>query len=304
MVGRVFISCGQRGSEQSVSQKVAKLLHDRFGLDSYLAFKIQGLNDIMKITEELKASDYYLFINFHRKNDADLPFSLFTHQELALAHHVGFRDMIALQEKGAPIEGFLKYVQSNPEFFENEEDLLKKIELLVRERKWNPGFSRNLILTGLSKLNTPIIYEDQTGQHFEFIWHARIENRRPDIAAVNAVCILDSIEFSDGEKLQSPDRSYLKWARHAGYNRTILPEDFAFLDLFSVHADQPGVFLHSALDSRHRPPIVTADGCYKLYYKLFSEGFPLLSFCVRIDYHHTIPITSTWENSTDSQIIV
>jgi hypothetical protein len=304
MVGRVFISCGQRGPERNIAEKIAALLRDKFELDSYLAFKIQGLNDIMKITEELKASDYYLFIDFHRKSETDLPCSLFTHQELALAHHVGFRDIIALREKDAPIEGFLKYVQGNPEVFENEEDLLKKTEKLIVERKWNRAFSRNLILAEIRKFYTPISYIDQTGQHTELIWHAKVENRRPDVAAVNAVCILDSVEYPDGTQQKSYDRSYLKWARHADYTRTILPEDFAFIDIFSLHADEPGVFLHSALDSRPRLPIFTAEGQYKLNYKLFSEGFPLLAFCARMEYHHTIPTAFTWENPTEAQVVV
>jgi len=65
MVGRVFISCGQRPPrEQNIAQKVSKLLKEKFDLECYLAFKIQSLNDIMKITDELRSSDYYLFIDF------------------------------------------------------------------------------------------------------------------------------------------------------------------------------------------------------------------------------------------------
>jgi hypothetical protein len=66
MAGRVFISCGQRGSEKEVAIRIQDLLRKDFGLDSYLAFKIQSLNDIMVITEELRKSDYYLFIDFLR----------------------------------------------------------------------------------------------------------------------------------------------------------------------------------------------------------------------------------------------
>jgi len=77
--------------------KKEKLLKDKFQLDSYIAFKVQSLNDIMTITKELRSSDYYLFIDFVRRPTKSqyLHISLFTHQELALAHHLGFKDMIA-----------------------------------------------------------------------------------------------------------------------------------------------------------------------------------------------------------------
>lgn len=59
MPGKVFISCGQRPPrEKNIAEKVGELLKEKFKLDYYLAFKIQGLNDIMKITEELRSSDY------------------------------------------------------------------------------------------------------------------------------------------------------------------------------------------------------------------------------------------------------
>ncbi len=96
----------------------------------------------MTITEELRSSDYYLFVDFLRKGGADdLACSLFTHQELPLAHHLGFQDMIALQQDGAPLEGFLKYVLSNPQHFNTDDDLLEKIKNLVSARGWTRDYS-------------------------------------------------------------------------------------------------------------------------------------------------------------------
>ena len=129
MAGKVFVSCGQRNHERQLAERIAQLLKTEFGLKPYLAFKTQSLSDIMTITEELRSSDYYVFIDFLRTPDDsnDLACSLFTHQELALAHHLEFQDMIALQQKDAPLEGFLKYVLSNPECFDGESDLTDKI---------------------------------------------------------------------------------------------------------------------------------------------------------------------------------
>ena len=58
MSGKVFISCGQRlGSEKKIAEKVAEV-KKKFNLTPYLAFRIQGLNDVMSITKELRSSDY------------------------------------------------------------------------------------------------------------------------------------------------------------------------------------------------------------------------------------------------------
>jgi hypothetical protein len=304
MVGKVFISCGQRPPERNTADKIAKLLEEKFGLNYYLAFRVQGLNDIMKITEELKASDYYLFVDFLRRDGNGLPCSLFTHQELALAHHVGFKDIIALQEEGLKPEGFLKYVQANPVYFKNEHELFGKIEELVRERRWSKDFSRNLVLESVRLFDVPITYADQTGQHVELVWHASIENRRPDVAAVNSLCILDSIRFQNGQENPSGDRNCLKWAGGLeAYQKTILPLDHGIIDVFSLHADEQGLFLHSQSDQRPRAPVAVQEGEYILKYKVYSEGFPLLPFSITVDYHRTAPGVTQWENRTAVQVM-
>jgi hypothetical protein len=110
MTGKVFVSCGQRPPEETEAA-VRRLLRDEFDLIPYVASSVRSLGDITGITNELRSADYYLFIDFVRRKHRpyDYPMSLFTHQELALAHHLGFQEqVIALQQKGAPIEGFIE----------------------------------------------------------------------------------------------------------------------------------------------------------------------------------------------------
>jgi hypothetical protein len=307
MSGKVFVSCGQATIEEKrTARRVARVLEKEFKLKPYLAFTIQSLSDIMSITKELRSSDYYLFIDFlripprHRDSQNHLPISLFTHQELALAHHLGFGDMIALQQEGAPRIGFLNYVLSNPKQFHDSKDLIKAVKELVRERGWNPEFSRNLVVRegGFSPL---IQYRDHTGISNERVWYLKVENRRPDIAAIGSVCILDHIEKPDGIPLVAPDRSYLKWAGQIGYERTILPKDFGTIDLFAIRTDVPGVFLHSLRDTT-REPIVSDDGEYKLFFKLFSRGFPLLEFEVRLKLCWKPPTRTAWPFETTAHL--
>jgi hypothetical protein len=290
MPGKVFVSCGQRDSERECAEEIGRILKDaEFGLTPYLAFRTQSLDDIMTITHELKSSDYYLFVDFVRKSPADLPCSLFTHQELALAHHLGFRDMIALQENGAPLEGFLRYILSNPVKFSSREELYSRLKDLVRERKWCSSYSRNLVVEP-ADTTWKGTYMDQTGiPHMMKVWSIKIRNMRPDVAAVRTLCILDYIEnIKDGQTIRenSPDRSYLKWSGQMipmGYELTILPNDFGVVNLLAVHEDAPGLFLLSARDAP-REPIRRKAGEYQLHVKVFSEGFPLLSFVVPVTF--------------------
>jgi hypothetical protein len=299
MPGRVFISCGQSSQEErTAAGRVHDLLRDTFGLDPYLAISVQGLNDILRITDELRAADYYLFIDFVRNDNPSI--SIFTHQELALAHHLGFGEVIALQQDGAPRIGFLAYVQANPEPFSNTDDLIAKLEALVRDRGWKPTFSRNLVVEELGFC--PLIrYGDHTGTFTETTFQVRVRNCRPDVAAPRSVCILDSIVHPDGIQRASEDRSYLKWAGQAGYERTILPQDFGDIDLLSIHTDQPGIFLHSLRDTP-RQPIVQPNGCYGFTFKLFAEGFQLVTFRVDVSLDWHQPTQASWENMSSATL--
>jgi hypothetical protein len=287
LVGKVFISCGQRkGREKNIATKVGNLL-DKLGFGFYIAVNVQGLNDIMKITDELRSSDYYLFIDFLRKKKClsrkkEIPLSLFSHQELALAYNLGFEEVIVLKEKGSPMEGFLQYTQSNPEYFGNDEEVLSKVEQLILEHKWNKNYSRNLCVDSLQFVG-PLTYSDHTGISQEFVWQVKINNHRLDSAAVDTTCILDSIEVN-GVKQPVIDRSKLKWAGQIGYEKTILPKDFGISDIFSIWQGSSGIFLHSAMDVIPRQPIIVNLGVYRLSYKVYSHTFPLLSFVVEVNY--------------------
>lgn len=306
MAGKVFVSCGQRPPDETrIAQEVKQILSAEFSLTPYLAFKIQSLSDIMTITNELRTSDYYLFIDFLRRpgRAEDLAVSLFTHQELALAHNLGFTDIIAFQQKDCPFEGFIKYVLSNPEPFDSEAELFYKIRQTVRAKGWSKDFSRNLVLSEIGFCG-PVKYTDDSGTFVERTWLARVENRRPDAAAAGSVCILDYIiRYSDGKRIDSPDRSYLKWAGQKGYDRTILPKDHGDIDIFSIHADKPGIFLHSLADVP-RQAILDENGTYALFFKLFSQGFPLVEFSVEVDLKWAPPAPPDWVNSSTAKLIL
>jgi hypothetical protein len=303
MPGKVFISCGQRGSEKKTAEAVKKLFEEEFGLSTYLAFQVQSLDDIMVITKELRTSDYYLMIDFKRNPNSieDLTCSLFTHQELALAHHLGFgSDMIVLQQEGAPLEGFLKYVLSNPKLFKDETGLIEAIRQLVLQKEWSSEYSRNLLARDLSY--TDCWYSDHTGKNYQRVWQIMIENRRPDSAALGTVCILDAVKYPNGLKEQSKDRAYLKWAGQAGYERTILPKDFGIVDVLAIRPDQRGVFLHSLRDTP-RAPIVGDDGEYEFFYKVYAREYSVVEFSVKIELNWAEFAPDKWQPSTTAELV-
>lgn len=306
MAAKVFISCGQRGAERDTALKIRDLLKNQFGLDPYLAFRIQSLDDVMTITEQLRKSDYYLFIDFYREAEHtdDLSCSLFTHQELAVAHNLGYRDIIALQDFRARREGFVAYVLSNPASFSSEQELLEKLGTLVQERGWSPHFSRNLVPLELhTSQPDPCRYKDHTGTFNLRTWSVKIENRRPDVAATGTICILDKID-NGVRTLPSPDRSFLKWSGFLqGYETTLLPEDFGVVNLLSVRQEAAGIFLLSRMDIMPRNPVAVDDGNYLLHFKVFCEGFPLLKFGVRFHLHRGRSRLCNWDDSSAELVL-
>jgi len=208
--------------------------------------------------------------------------------------------MIALQQEGAPLEGFLRYVLSNPEPFTNEGDLRQKVAQLVRDRGWTPEYSRNLVVSELIE-SEPHGYRDHAGAPPEqMVWQAKIENRRPDVAAVAAVCILDRIQTQDGMLVELKDRTPLKWAGQRGYECTILPKDFGIIDLLAISMKTGGIFLRSLMDVIPREPIVSRNGDYEFFFKVFSQGFPLVEFAVRLNLQWTPSKQNQWSVASPS----
>ena len=175
MTGKVFISCGQAEvDEKEAAAKVSELLKREFNLDTYLAIHVQSLDDIMMITEQLRSCDYFLFVDFKR-------LSVFTHQELALAHHLGFGgEIIALRQSGAGgMQGFLRYVLGNPAIFDTTDDLLTKVRELVRDKHWNQHYSRNLVVSPSITRSTPVFIVIKQVNHITSLGAQRLRTTGP-----------------------------------------------------------------------------------------------------------------------------
>jgi hypothetical protein len=292
----IFLSCGQRDSERELAKSVEKMINDELNMDCYNADSVHGFDDVMSITEKLAIADYYVMIDF--KRDDEVPLSVFTHQEFALARAWGLDRMLVFQEKGQKSHGMLRYVLAHPITF-NRDKLVESVREAIRDQKWKSDYSRNLIISKIAPSDL-VLHTDHTGQSTTRVWQLTIHNCREDKAAVNTLAILDSIRIcKTGDLIDSPDRSYLKWSdQKEGYLHTILPKDHASLDAFAIRAGEHGIFLLSRLDSIPRRPVRTDPGEYIFEYNIYSANFPLLRVPVRINYTGPIQIESAVSHYT------
>ena len=290
MPGKVFISCGQASdAERMAAREVAAWFHLQ-GFTPYVATQVQSILDLnLGIVGELKASDYYLFVNFRREQlpptEASSPTfrgSLYTNQELAIAYALGFEKMLFLNQRNAERAGMFGTIVSNSQEFDGYIELLPAVQAAVQAAEWTPSYSRQLLASRL-RLAQIVRFGDHTGQRVGRTLHIDIENRRPDLAATHCAARLRTIHEEAGTSRLCFDQSPLKITGQPGYSQSIWPETHGAFDLLSVSTDKyPYVFLNSALDVSPRQPVITDLGTYRLEYEVYAEGFPKLSFAVEL----------------------
>lgn len=294
MAGKIFISCGQSNKyEKKVAKEISGWLITQ-GFNPYVAVQTQSILEINSdIINELKSSDFYLFINFKRERIIKTPKdlhkkatyrgSVFTNQELSIAYSMGFEKMIFVNQKNVKRDGIFGYIVSNTPEFKKYNEVLKIVQDTIVASNWDPLYSRNLFCQNLCWSNTPIIYSDHTGQRNVKVLYTDIVNNRPDIGALNTVARLKSIT-NNGNKILSSDRSHLKCTGTIGYSNTIWPKNHIAFDLLSIDINsQTDVYLHSSLDVKPRNPIITTIGIYDLEYEVYAASFPVLTFKVQLD---------------------
>lgn len=289
MAGKVFISCGQASDDE---RKVASDLNSWFsdeGYNPYLAIETQSILDLNAgIIDQLKTSDFYLFINFKREKLSDdngglYRGSLFTNQELAISYALRFEKMLMLNQKGVKHEGMHKFMVSNIPEFADPEEVVDEVKKAVQKANWSPTYSRLLVFHN-SGWGPSVNYSDHTGQRQIRVFHGHIKNSRMDCGAIDTVARLAFITYPNGNREQSPDRSHLKVSGQPGYAQTIWPESTGTYDLLSLDMNnQSQIFLNSSHDVNPRHPLISQNGEFFLEYEIFSQGFPPLRFSLRLN---------------------
>jgi hypothetical protein len=241
MPGKVFISCGQASREEKdAANNIASWFDDQ-GFEPYVAIEVQSILDLnLGVINELKSSDYYLFINFRREkvfsDDGDFyRGSVYTNQELAIAYTLGFDKMIFLNQVDTRREGMFASIVSNTPEFKSFDDVLPTVIEAVDKAQWDPNYSRNLVISNLHWSSSIIRYRDHTGQRDIKALYIRVENKRGDVGAINTVVRLAHIVKPNGQKTRSPDRSHLKGAGAGNrYSQTIWPQNHVSYDILAL----------------------------------------------------------------------
>ncbi len=294
MPAQIFVSCGQRTQRERDFATRLKAGLEQDGFAVYVAIRAQSLEDVNSgIVRQLELSDYYLFVDFRRERIARgvRRGSLFTHQELAIAHRSGFERSLFFQHRGIKLEGLLRYMGANPVLFSSGDDLVELIRSTFRQQRWTSDYSRHLAAARLHQPRAVISSSQITG----LFYPVDIENRRKDAAAWDAVSRLEFI-CSDKEGRQpSPNRSPLKVDGQSGFRQVIWPQDHGAFDVLAVGVEPPhGLYLYTALDLPRVDPIITKPGHYDLEYAVLARNFPVLRFTVSVELTgslHTTAVT-------------
>jgi hypothetical protein len=109
MAAKVFISCGQASPEEQAIARDVESWFEKEGFRPFLAIEARTMTDLnRRVIEELKSSDYFVFINFAREevlrdSDSFRRGSVYTNQELSMAISLDFTDkmMILVNQRGA-----------------------------------------------------------------------------------------------------------------------------------------------------------------------------------------------------------
>ena len=294
MSAKVFLSCGQSKAipeEIETANAIKQRLWDDFGLDVFLSVNENFFDGNPSFFDALKNSDYFLFVNFPRKvrifhRQEDCYFSLYTHQELAMARAFGFDEtnMLIFHQRGMAKDGILKYMFANIEF-DNYSDVVDVIANAVRASHWSSEYSRKLVVQSVyidSLLYQPAEMCVSLPQRQERGAIAAIMNRRNDYAAINCQVHLKKIDCP----FSFFDRAPVKASGMKAYSHTIWPGETVCFDLFGYDINQKRIFMHTECDVTTedglRRPIIEIPGDYTLTYEVYAEHFPVSTFDVKL----------------------
>lgn len=294
MSAKVFLSCGQSKAiheEIEAANAIKQRLRDEFDLDVFLSVNENFFDGNPSFFDALKNSDYFLFVNFPRKvrlfhRQEDCYFSLYTHQELAMARAFGFDEtnMLIFHQRGMAKDGILKYMFANIEF-DNYSDAVDVIAKAVRANHWSSDYSRKLVVQSVfldSQMYYPKKNNDSFSQRQERGAIVAIMNRRNDYAATNCQVHL--------KKIEGPysffDRAPVKASGMKAYSHTIWPGETVGFDLFGYDLLSKKIYMHTECDAKTsegcQKPLIVASGDYILTYEIYAEHFPVSTFDVKV----------------------
>jgi hypothetical protein len=281
MPGTVFLSCGQQPSELKVAVKIKSLLEaPPFRLNVFIAASTNNMHSLNHdVLKNLSYADYVLFVNFHRPKSPSQG-SIYSHQELAMAHALGHEDILLFSEEGAPDECVMHYMVFNGRPFTTTNQLLSRVRAEVTRAGWNRTHSRFLRVTDLYERD-PVDFNDGVGN--------LLRGKPIDVVLKNQSKdfqegIIVTLETFDGETPDYLHRSPLKVAGQRGYEAAVPPGSSVIFDILmegsciSAGRQVPGAFLVSALDLVPLPPLFDDDDDHEMTFRVDAREKKTHSF--------------------------
>lgn len=293
---RIFLSAGGNSQEEyreldeehltdELKDKLEKLEINGRKYEVYFALPDQSVEGVVDgIFENLKNSEYYLFIDFKRepllnskKEEMSPRGSLFTNQELAVAK-VQKMHIIAFQEEGIKqkdgILGFIK-VNATP-FVRNE--LVDKVMERVR-KEWTPGWKNKLVLgrNPSEKGSAEYQLRDQEKRPATF-FHISVNNRHLSKLARGCLAYIEKVTDLNSKKDLTPLKLLeLKWEGVTTPRVPIPPQSTRGFDGFYIFQDEPN-FAYLGIN-----PFIVDYSEFVLGMKLEAPGKYEITFVVYSD---------------------
>lgn len=213
---KVFLSCGQQKKlgELKLAEDIQIALKDYY--DVFIAAQQCGNQPMLEeILREIKASDYFLFIDFKRsKRKTSDKVSLFSHQELAIAHYLQIPRLVFREEGLKPAQGMSGTWLDNAATFESREALPNEIKKAIEnDPRWNPEHRNQLVIKDLPQKPDRIVDQEIPKWYRErhnlpeseqskvgYFWHIPVHNGSYYRDAFNCIAY---VHKTSGEKLKN-----------------------------------------------------------------------------------------------------
>ena len=277
---RIFISCGQRSSDEiGIAENIQERLNHE-GYDPRLAITHQSLRALKEnLFPLLTDIEYFLFIDFRREpiEENDYRGSLFSHQELAIASYLD-KDFLGFQEEGVVREGLLGFLQGNCIGFSDRTALPELVVRHVKSR-WNPRWQNRLDVQLSEKLYVEELLEKGNSGRF---FHLRVTNMHHRRVARNCVAYIRSIVDSITKEPVEFESVELKWAGYLFPTVSIQPRSSRRLDAFWIpHMNPPHLRFRCFADWSGAVPDVRSTDMI-ITYEVLSDSVPGHTAAIRV----------------------
>lgn len=284
---KVFVSCGQKVNtdESKIAMNISRML-TRMGFDPYVATDQNSLRSLREnIFSQLRASEYFLFIDFARETLNESPEhrgSLFSHQELAIASYLEL-DALAFQQKAVKrLDGMLSALQVNATPF----DKPSQVSNLIRRRvqaSWNPGWKNTLKISRDPQEFDDAYIPSPNGNVLARFFHLKVENLHFRQPALDCVGYVSSITYSQSNQKIPFRTSELKWAGYTMPTSAIMPRSHRELDAcFVLHKEPEILHFNCFTDSSYFMRPIKGPGDLEVKYTVISRNFPTVESTVHV----------------------